>query len=52
MSGLMGQAQYYEVEQGQVLGPALGSQQPMVVIQAGETEVGNLPSGKGPGGAD
>jgi len=31
----MGQGQLYEAQQGQVLGPALGSQQPHATLQAG-----------------
>lgn len=32
----MGQEQQYDVQQGQVAGPGLGSQQPWAVSQAGE----------------
>jgi len=33
-AGLMGRGQLYEFQQGQVPGPALGSQQPHVTLQA------------------
>ncbi|KAJ7402705.1 hypothetical protein BTVI_83993 [Pitangus sulphuratus] len=50
-AGLMGQGQQYEVQQGQVLGSALGSQQCHAALQAGGTVPGKLPDRKGPGGA-
>jgi len=46
--GLMGQGQLYEVQQGQMPGPALGSQQPHVTLQAWGGVAGKLPSTKGP----
>uniref|UniRef100_A0A8C3GZ57 Uncharacterized protein n=1 Tax=Corvus moneduloides TaxID=1196302 RepID=A0A8C3GZ57_CORMO len=36
----------------QVLGPALGSQQPHAALQAGDRMAGKWPRGKGPGGTD
>ena len=49
--GLMGPGQLYGVQQGQMLGPALGSQQPHATLQAWGGVAGELPSGKGPWGA-
>ena len=46
----MGRGQLYEVQQGQVPGPALWSQQPHVMLQALERVAGKLPSGKESGG--
>ena len=46
----MDQGQLYE--QGSVLGPALGSQQPHATLQAQGSTSGNLPGGKGPGGVN
>jgi len=46
----MGRGHLYEVQQGQMLGPALGSQQPHATLQAWGGVAGNLPSGKGPWG--
>jgi len=43
----MGQCQLYEIQQGQVLGPALWAQQPHATLKVD----GKLPSGKGPWGA-
>jgi len=45
----MGQGQLYEVQQGQMLGPALGSQQPHATLQAWGGVAGNLPGRKGLG---
>ncbi|KAM9637659.1 uncharacterized protein ACIBXB_013210 [Morphnus guianensis] len=45
----MGPGQLYEVQQGQVPGPALGSQQPHAALQAWGRVAGKLPRGKGPG---
>jgi len=42
----MGQGQLYEVQQGQVLGPALGSQQPHATLQAGEEWLESCPAKK------
>ena len=39
-----------EIQQGQVLGPALGSQQPHATLQAWGGMAGKLPGGKGAGG--
>jgi len=47
----MGQGQLYEVQQGQVQGPALGSQPPHATLQAWGRVSGKLPGVKGPGGA-
>ena len=47
----MGWGQLYEVQQGQVLGPAAGSQQPHATLQAWGGVAGKLPGRKGPGGA-
>ena len=47
----MGRGQLYEVQQGQVPGPALGSQQPHAMLQAWGGVAGKLSGGKGPGGA-
>ena len=47
----MGRGQSYEVQQGQVPGPALGSQQSHAMLQAWGGVTGELPGGKGPGGA-
>ena len=44
----MGRGQLYEVQQGQVPGPALRSQQPLAVLQAWGRVAGKLPVGKGP----
>ncbi|GAB0202854.1 mitochondrial enolase superfamily member 1 [Grus japonensis] len=41
----------YEVQQGSVLGPALGSQPPHATLQAWGRVAGKLPDRKGPGGA-
>jgi len=49
-AGLMGQGQMYEVQQGQVLDPAPGSQQPLAMLQALGRVTGKLPGRKGPGG--
>uniref|UniRef100_A0A8C0BP17 Malic enzyme n=1 Tax=Buteo japonicus TaxID=224669 RepID=A0A8C0BP17_9AVES len=46
----MGRGQLYEVQQGSVLGPALGSQQPHATLQAWGRVAGKLPGGKRPGG--
>ncbi|GAB0202760.1 hypothetical protein GRJ2_002741600 [Grus japonensis] len=46
----MAQGQLCEVQQGQVPGPALGSQQPQATLQAWGRVAGKLPGGKGPGG--
>ena len=46
----MGQGQSYEVQQPQVLDPALGSQQPHAMLQAWGRVAGKLPGGKGPWG--
>jgi len=46
----MGRGQLYEFQQGQVLDPALGSQQPHAMLQALGRVSGKLLSGKGPGG--
>jgi len=43
----MGRGQLYEVQQGQMTGPALGSQQPHATLQAWGRVAGKLPSGKG-----
>jgi len=50
-TGSTGQGQLYEIQQGQLPGPALGSQQPHATLQAWGGVAGKLPSGKGPGGA-
>ncbi|KAJ7425650.1 hypothetical protein WISP_22640 [Willisornis vidua] len=42
--------QWDEVQQGQVLGPALWPQQPHAVLQAGHRVAGEQPGRKGPGG--
>jgi len=42
------QDQLYEVQQGQILGPALQSQQPHATLQAWGGVAGKLPSRKGP----
>ena len=47
----MGQGQLHEVQQGQVLGPALGSQQPPTMLQAWGRVAGKLPHRKRPWGA-
>jgi len=46
---LTGQGKLYEVQQGQMLGPAHGSQQPHATLKAWGGEAGKLPGGKGPG---
>ena len=46
----MGRGQLYEVQQGQVPGPALWSQQPHAMLQAWGGVAGNLSGRKGPGG--
>jgi len=46
----MGQGQMYEVKQGQMLGPALGSQQPQAMLQAWGSMAGKLPGEKDLGG--
>jgi len=46
----MGQGQLCEVQQGQMLGAALGSQQPHATLQAWGGVAGKPPSGKGPWG--
>jgi len=46
----MGQGQLYDVQQGQVPGPALGSQQPHATLQAWRRVAGKLSCGKGPWG--
>jgi len=43
---LIGQDQLYEFQQGQMLGPALGSQQPHATPQAWGGVTGKLPGGK------
>lgn len=43
----MGQDQLYEIQQGKVLGPALGSQPQTVLTDLGKS--GKRPSGEGPG---
>ncbi|PKU40995.1 hypothetical protein llap_8698 [Limosa lapponica baueri] len=45
----MGRDQWYEVQQGQMLGPALGSQQPHAALQAWSRVAGELPGRRGPG---
>ena len=45
----MGQGQLHDTEQGQVPGPALGSQQPHATLQAWGRVPGKLPGRKGPG---
>ena len=45
----MGRGPSYKFQQGQMPGPALGSQQPHAVLQAWEGVAGELPSGKGRG---
>lgn len=37
----------FEVQQGQLLGPELGTQQPHAALQAEDGVDGNLPGGKG-----
>jgi len=49
-TGSMGQGQLYEVQQGQMPSPALGSQQPHATLRAWGGVAGELPSGKGPWG--
>jgi len=44
----MGRGQLYKVQQGQVLGPALCSQQPRAMLQAWGGVAGKLPGRKGP----
>jgi len=44
----MGRGQLYEVQQGEVLGPALGSQQSHATLQAWGGLAGKLPVRKGP----
>ena len=44
----MGQGQLYEVQQGQVLDPALSSQQPHETLQVWGRVAGKLPCGEGP----
>ena len=46
----MGRGQLYDVQQGQMPGPALGSQQPHAMLQAWGGLAGKLHGGKGPGG--
>ncbi|KAF1526192.1 Zinc finger C2HC domain-containing protein 1A, partial [Eudyptula albosignata] len=48
-AGSMGRGQLYEVQQGQVPGPALRPQQPHATLQAWGGVAGKLPGGKGPG---
>jgi len=48
----MGQGQLYEVQHGQMPGPALGSQQPHVTLQAWGGVAGKLHCRKGPWGVD
>jgi len=43
----MGQGQLYQVQQGQITGPALESQQPHAMLQAWGGVTGKLPSRKG-----
>ena len=45
----MGWGQLYEIQQGQVPGPALGSQQPHATLQAWGRVAGKLPGRKRPG---
>ena len=45
----MGRGQLYEVQQGQVPGPALGSQQPHATLQAWGRVAGKMPGRKEPG---
>jgi len=45
----MSQGQLYELQQGQMPGPALGSQQPHATLQAWGRVAGKLTSKKGPG---
>ncbi|KAJ7414820.1 hypothetical protein WISP_81694 [Willisornis vidua] len=45
-TGSMSQGQLYEAQQGKVLGPALGSQQPPAALQAEGRACGNLPCRK------
>jgi len=47
----MGGGQLYEVQQDQMPGPTLGSQQLHVTVQAWGGVARKLPSGKGPWGA-
>ena len=47
-AGLMIQGQFHEVQQGQVPGPALHSQQPHATLQGWGRVAGKLPKGKGP----
>jgi len=42
----MGRGQLYEVQQGQVMHPAPGSQQPHAMLQAWGRVAGELPSAK------
>ena len=44
----MGQGQLYEMQQDQVLGPTLGSQQPHAMLQAWGRVAGKLPGREGP----
>jgi len=46
----MGRGQLYEVQQGQMPGPAHGSQQPHPMLQAWVGVAGKLPGRKGPWG--
>jgi len=45
----MSQGQLYEVQQGQMLGPALGSQQPHATLQAGKEWLESCPAEKDSG---
>jgi len=49
-NGSMGRNQLYEIQQGQVPGPALGSQQSHATLQAWGGVTGMMPGGKGPWG--
>ena len=40
-AGPVGPGQLYEVQQGSVLGPALGSHQPQAALQAGAERLGS-----------
>jgi len=47
----MGVIQLHEVQQDQIPGPALGSQQPYITVEAWGGVAGKLPGGKGSWGA-
>ena len=50
-AGPVGRDQLYEVQQGEVPGPAFGSQQPHAVLESWGRVSGKLSGSKGPGGA-